>query len=96
MPKTVPFKLVVKHKTVIVGFVVLRLQTELEGSPRVMDVTWLAEGHGYSLTLQSAVSSALAGVAAKAANAVALAAIARLRIFMRFTGALPSTGTAAP
>ena len=86
MPKTVPFKLALKHKTVIVGFVVLRLQDELVDNPRAMDVNWLAAGHGYSLTLQRAVFSALAGVAAKDAIATAIAAIARPKILVRCTG----------
>jgi hypothetical protein len=92
MPKAVPFKVVLKHKTVIVGFVVLRLQIEPDESPRVMDVNCVNGGHGYALILQRAVGSALAGVAARDAIATAVAAIARPKILMRFTGGSPFHG----
>lgn len=80
---------VAKHKIVRLGLVVWRLHVYPEASFRFTSDTRLSFGHGYSLTVQRAVGSALAEGAAAKDAAIAIAAIARPRILMRFTGGSP-------
>jgi hypothetical protein len=75
----------------MVGFTVLRLQTEPDGSSKVRDVNWLADGHGYSLTLHRAVNSALAEDVPANDIAIKIARIARPNNLGALTGNSPFT-----